>query len=149
MKHPVLLFAACTAAFLPEMSAAAPPKARAREAVVEASIADLQKAMQSGRLTSRQITQQYLDRIQAIDKAGPKLNSVIEVNPDALADAEALDQERKARGPRGPMHGIPVLLKDNIATRTRCRPRRARSRSWARSRRAMPSWPRACARPVP
>jgi len=117
MKHPVLLFAACTTAFLPEMSAAAPPKSRAREAVVEASIADLQKAMQSGRLTSRQITQQYFDRIQAIDKAGPKLNSVIEVNPDALADAEALDRERKARGPRGPMHGIPVLLKDNIATR--------------------------------
>src|SRR5687768_17764593 len=75
--------------------------------------------MQSGRLTSKQITQQYLDRIQAIDKAGPTLNAVIEVNPDALAHAEAMDQERKARGPRGPMHGIPVLLKDNIATKDR------------------------------
>jgi len=117
MKHRILLFAACVAAFLPGMSAAATPKAKARETVVEASIADLQKAMQSGRLTAKQLTQQYLDRIQAIDKAGPTLNAVIEVNPDALADAEAMDQERKARGPRGPMHGIPVLLKDNIATK--------------------------------
>src|SRR5687768_18203602 len=100
MKHPALLFAAYAVAFLPQASAAVTPKAKASETVVEASIADLQKAMQSGRLTSKQITQQYLDRIQAIDKTGPTLNAVIEVNPDALADAEAADQERKARGPR-------------------------------------------------
>ena len=118
MMRTAFLLAACAAAFVPDMAAAAPPKARpkAKQAVVEATIDDLQKAMQSGRLTSRQITQQYLDRIKAIDKAGPTVNAVIEVNPDALAQAEALDRERKARGPRGPMHGIPVLLKDNIAT---------------------------------
>jgi len=116
LRSTVFLLAACAAAFAPEMSAAAPPKAKPREAVVEASIDELQKAMKSGRLTSKQITRQYLDRIKAIDKSGPKLNAVIEVNPDALKDAEALDRERKAKGPRGPMHGIPVLIKDNIAT---------------------------------
>jgi amidase len=116
MKHPALLFAAY-AAFASAIAAAQPPKAAAPEAVVEASIADLQKAMRSGRLTATQITQQFLDRIKAIDKAGPGLNAVIEVNPDAVADAEAMDRERKARGPRGPMHGIPVLIKDNIATK--------------------------------
>ncbi len=120
MKHPALLFAAYAAAFAPEMAAAQPTKAKAPEAtVVEASIADLQKAMQAGRLTSKQITQRYLDRIQSIDKAGPAINAVIEVNPDALADAEAMDEERRKRGARGPMHGIPVLLKDNIATKDR------------------------------
>jgi amidase len=116
MRSTALLLAACAAAFAPEMPAAAPAKAKPREVVVEASIADLQKAMQAGRLTSKQLTQQYLDRIKAVDKAGPRLNSVIELNPDALKDAEALDRERKSKGARGPMHGIPVLLKDNIAT---------------------------------
>jgi amidase len=82
----------------------------------EAAIADLQKAMASGRLTSKQLTQAYLDRIRRIDKAGPRINSVIAVNPDALAIAAALDRERREKGPRGPLHGIPVLLKDNIAT---------------------------------
>ena len=84
--------------------------------VVEASVADLQAAMSAGRLTSRQLVLLYLERIKSIDKAGPKLNSVIELNPDALAIADALDRERKARGARGPLHGIPVLIKDNIAT---------------------------------
>ena len=94
------------------------PKAAAFD-VVEASIADLQKAMTSGRMTSKRITQLYLARIKAIDKAGPKLNAVIELNPDALSIAEALDAERKANGVRGPLHGIPILLKDNIATADR------------------------------
>jgi amidase len=84
--------------------------------VVEASIADLQKAMSSGKTTSKAITQAYLARIKSIDKAGPRINSVIAVNPDALAIAAALDQERNEKGPRGPLHGIPVLLKDIIAT---------------------------------
>ncbi len=79
----------------------------------------LQAAMKSGRHTARSITQKYLERIDAIDKLGPAVNSVIEVNPEALATAEALDRERKERGPRGPLHGIPVLIKDNIATHDR------------------------------
>lgn len=82
----------------------------------EATIGDLQKKMQAGEHTSESITKLYLDRIQAIDKNGPSLNSVIEVNPDALSIAKALDQERKAGKIRGPLHGIPVLLKDNIDT---------------------------------
>lgn len=84
--------------------------------VAEKSVAQLQKAMTSGRVTSREITRQYLARIRSIDKAGPRLNSVIEVNPDALEIAAALDRERKQKGPRGPLHGIPVLVKDNLAT---------------------------------
>ncbi|MCC8362300.1 amidase [Lysobacter sp. A6] len=80
----------------------------------EATIADLQSRMASGATTSRDLTQAYLDRIAAIDKAGPTLNSVIELNPNALDEAAALDAERKSGKVRGPMHGIPVLLKDNI-----------------------------------
>jgi amidase len=74
---------------------------------------------QSGRRTARQIAGQYLARIQALDRAGPMLQSVIEINPDALAIAEALDTERRNKGPRGPLHGIPVLIKDNIDTADR------------------------------
>ena len=72
--------------------------------------------MQNGQYTSRAITQMYLDRIEAIDKNGPKLNAVIEINPDALTIADAMDQERKDGKIRGPLHGIPVLIKDNIDT---------------------------------
>jgi amidase len=82
----------------------------------EATIDDLQRRMASGGLTARALTQAYLDRIAAIDKAGPKLNAIIELNPDALAIAEKLDAERKAGRVRGPLHGIPILIKDNIAT---------------------------------
>jgi len=82
----------------------------------EVTIDELQKRMQSGETTSHAITQKYLDRIQKIDKDGPKLNSVIEINPDALAIADALDKERKDGKIRGPLHGIPVLIKDNIDT---------------------------------
>ena len=95
------------------------PKSKPTFDLVEASIADLQAAMASGRITSREITALYIARIKAIDKAGPKINSVIEVNPDALAIADALDKERKQSGARGPLHGIPVLIKDNIATADR------------------------------
>ena len=80
----------------------------------EADVASLQKQMADGALTSRTLTQAYLDRIAAIDDAGPRLNAVIETNPDALKDADALDAERKAGKTRGTLHGIPVLLKDNI-----------------------------------
>ena len=82
----------------------------------EITINELQQKMQNGQYTSRSITQMYLDRIEAIDKNGPKLNSVIEVNPDALIIADTMDQERKNGKTRGPLHGIPVLIKDNIDT---------------------------------
>ena len=85
----------------------------------ELTIADLQSGMASGRFTARSIAEKYLARIEEIDKYGPTINSVIEINPDALAIAEALDQERKDQHLRGPMHGIPVLIKDNIDTADR------------------------------
>ncbi|HEX9391722.1 MAG TPA: amidase [Usitatibacteraceae bacterium] len=84
--------------------------------IVEASVADLQAAMTAGTLSAKSLTAQYLARIRKIDKSDYYLNAVIELNPDALAIAEALDRERKLKGPRGPLHGIPVLIKDNIAT---------------------------------
>ena len=84
--------------------------------IVEAGVADLQAAMQSGKVTSQHLVKAYLARIRAVDKAGPRINAIIELNPDALAIAAALDKERKTKGPRGPLHGIPLLLKDNIAT---------------------------------
>ena len=84
--------------------------------VTEKNVAQLQAAMASGKTSAQQLVRLYLARIAALDKSGPQLNSVIELNPDALAIAAALDVERKATGPRGPLHGIPVLLKDNIAT---------------------------------
>jgi amidase len=82
----------------------------------EATIAELQAAMTSGQRSARSVAEAYLARIEAVDRSGPTLRSVIELNPDALAIAEALDAERRERGPRGPLHGIPVLIKDNIAT---------------------------------
>jgi amidase len=84
--------------------------------VAEKSIAELQGAMQAGEMTSRRIVEAYLARIEALDKNGPKLNSVLEINPEAIAIAEALDRERAEKGPRGPLHGIPILIKDNIDT---------------------------------
>ncbi|MFN0150090.1 MAG: amidase family protein [bacterium] len=85
----------------------------------EATIADLSAWMASGRHTARSIAAAYLARIEEIDRGGPAINSVIEINPDALAIADALDAERRAGRVRGPMHGIPVLLKDNIDTADR------------------------------
>src|SRR5262245_2764229 len=85
----------------------------------EATAAQLQEWMSSGRYTSRQITELYLTRIEEIDRGGPALRSVSEVNPDALSIADALDAERRAKGPRGPLHGVPVLIKDNIDTADR------------------------------
>lgn len=82
----------------------------------EATIDELTSAMASGERTSRSITDTYLARIAALDRQGPMLRSVIETSPDALADAEALDRERDASEPRSPLHGIPILLKDNIGT---------------------------------
>ncbi|HEV2350896.1 MAG TPA: amidase [Terriglobia bacterium] len=85
----------------------------------EITIDALQDGMRSGQFTARSITEKYLARIREIDKGGPALNSVIELNLDAMAIAEEMDRERKAKGSRGPMHGIPVLIKDNIGTHDR------------------------------
>jgi amidase len=82
----------------------------------EISLSDLQSRLSSGVLTASALSELYLERIERLDRQGPALNSVIELNPDALAIADALDAEREASGPRGPLHGIPVLIKDNIDT---------------------------------
>jgi Asp-tRNA(Asn)/Glu-tRNA(Gln) amidotransferase A subunit family amidase len=84
--------------------------------VAEKTVVELQEAMTSGRLTSAQLVGLYVARIDAYDRGGPRLNSIIAVNPNAAADARALDAERRRRGARGPLHGIPVLLKDNFDT---------------------------------
>jgi len=85
----------------------------------EITIAELQEGMKSGKYSARSIAEKYLARIAAVDKSGPTVNSVIETNPDALEIAGALDKERKEKGLRGPLHGIPILIKDNIATADR------------------------------
>lgn len=84
--------------------------------VAELPIADEQKAMSEGRVSSKALVQAYLNRIEAFDQRGPRLNALITLNPNALREAEALDRERAAKGPRGPLHGIPVIVKDNYST---------------------------------
>jgi len=96
-----------------------PAAAASRFPFLEATIAQLQARLQSDKLTTRALTNAYLGRIEEIDRRGPKLSSVIELNPDAMALAAELDRERKAGNVRGPLHGIPILLKDNIATADR------------------------------
>ncbi len=86
------------------------------EWIYEASIKEIQVALTNHQITSFELVQYYLERIALYDQNGPKINSVLEINPDALDIASTLDQERKLKGPRGPLHGIPVLLKDNIDT---------------------------------
>jgi amidase len=105
--------------------------------VVEVSIAQLQAQMTSGKLSSLELTKAYINRIQTIDRS--KVNSIVEVNPQALAIAKARDQERRHGTVRGPLHGIPIVLKENIDTGDQMqipRPRMRRS-------------PPACARPAP
>jgi amidase len=98
---------------------AEPPQKAAIADADERSITELQRAMAGGELTSHALVQQCLDRIESLDKRGPMLRAVIENNPDALAIADALDAERKGGRVRGPLHGIPVLVKDNIDTADR------------------------------
>ena len=113
MKHWFIASAVMLSACAPPAQPAlpAPP---AQVDVVELSATDARAKMASGELTSAALTQAYLDRIAKIDDAGPTLGAVIETNPQAVADATVLDAERKAGKLRGPLHGIPVLLKDNI-----------------------------------
>ena len=110
---------ACTAPVNPEkkdQGEATAPTFADDFALQEITIDALQEKMRQGQYTARSIAELYLKRIAAIDQAGPSLRAVIELNPEALALADALDQERKAGRLRGPLHGIPVLIKDNIDT---------------------------------
>jgi len=115
--------AAGASALAPSHLPAANPKPKEKTVspfeLEEATIADLQQAMQTGQHTASSLVEQYLRRIAALDRRGPSLSHVIEINPDALAIAATLDQERKIKGPRGPLHGIPLLVKDNIDTADR------------------------------
>ncbi len=99
-----------------EAGGAAPP---ADFELAEVSLAELAAGMQAGKWTARSLVEKYMARIAALNQSGPALRCVLEINPDALADAEALDHERRAKGPRGPLHGIPILVKDNVATHDR------------------------------
>ena len=94
---------------------ATPPTFDLEEATIDA----LQEKMASGAETARSLAEKYLARIEALDRKGPALRSVLEVNPDALAIAESLDAERREKGPRGPLHGVPILVKDNVGTADR------------------------------
>ena len=115
--------------------------------VVELSATDARDRMASGSSPREALTQAYLDRIAKIDDAGPKLNAVIELNPQALADADALDAERKAGKVRGPLHGIPVLIKDNVDVAGMVNS--AGSLALAENRPArMRSWSSGCATPA-
>lgn len=82
----------------------------------ELTVLEIQQALKDGEITSKELVMYYLDRIVKFDQDGPKINSILEINPHAIFIAEGLDQERKTKGVRGPLHGIPVLLKDNIGT---------------------------------
>lgn len=83
----------------------------------EITIKEIQITMENGEISSKELIMYYLFRIAKYDQDGPKINSILEINPDAIIIAEALDYERKRTGPRGPLHGIPVFLKDNIDTK--------------------------------
>jgi len=93
--------------------------ASARSDLNEKTIVQLQGLMSQGKLSAVDLVEFYFDRISHLDQAGPRVNSIIELNPDARSIAQALDRERRATGPRGPLHGIPVLLKDNVDTHDR------------------------------
>jgi amidase len=102
----------------PAVSITAAPEPPAFE-LDELSISELHQGLKSGKFTARSLAEKYLARIDAIDKHGPAINSVIETNPDALAIADSLDKEFHNKGPRGALHGLPILIKDNIDTADR------------------------------
>jgi amidase len=113
--------AAAGLAVLPEwlLAQARSPGTSTVTVMDEISLDTMRKGLNSGQIIAHDLTQYYLSRIDTIDRTGPGLNSVIETNPDALAIAGDLDRERQTKGPRGPLHGIPILIKDNIATADR------------------------------
>ena len=116
MKRRDFLGAGALAAGVAALGPAAAADKEVESFPLETDVMALQQAMKSGLCSARKLTAFYLERIRKIDRAGPRLNAVIELNPDALAIADALDRERAEKGPRGPLHGIPILIKDNIAT---------------------------------
>lgn len=111
-----LLITGCTSTAKKEEDVASAEDSKTTFELDEETIGSLREKLASGKYTSEQLVQLYLKRIDTIDKNGPQLNSVIEVNPDAVAIAVAMDKEMKAGKSRGPLHGIPVLIKDNIDT---------------------------------
>jgi len=110
---PALLSAGCSPA-TPSAHAAEPASRNVPFPYAETDVTDLQARMTAGELDSTTLTQAYLQRIAALDRTGPRLRAVIELNPDALKEAAARDRERRDGRLRGPLHGIPLLLKDNI-----------------------------------
>ena len=117
-----LLIGSAAGALLPTASRSQPAAENPMTTPIsleERSLADLKADLAVGRVTAQRLVAGYTERIQQIDRRGPTLASVIELNPDALEIARALDAERRAKGPRGPLHGLPILIKDNIATRDR------------------------------
>ncbi len=109
-----LLIAACLAASSAGTTSQPRPWAGDRFDVMEKRIPELQGAMRRGAITARDLVEIYLARIDACDRRGPRINAMVVLNPRALEEAGAFDAERSARGPRGPLHGIPVVVKDNF-----------------------------------
>ena len=144
---PAILSQSCKPRLSSEPSASANGKAVDDFPLLEASIDDLQLKMERGEVTSSSLVEMYLDRIGKIDSNGVQLNSVIELNPDALSIATRLDQERKNGKVRSPLHGIPFMVKDNIDTgslqRQRPNPNLTRM-DFARGRRDSSSVPPCC-----
>jgi amidase len=122
MRLTPLAFALAVVLVARDFNPPATPSAAARQVsfeLDELTVADLQQAMSSGKYTSRRLVELYLRRIDEIDRRGPALRSIITLNPDALTRAQTMDDARKTAGAQGPLHGIPVLIKDNIATHDR------------------------------
>jgi amidase len=116
-RRDFLLTTGIAAAAVPGIAMSATPKAPL--ASLELTLADIAAACADGRLTSQRLTRFYLDRIKALDRHGPGLSAVLETNPRALDIAAELDRERRTSGPRGPLHGVPILIKDNVETADR------------------------------
>ena len=103
----------------PSAALGQPPAAPSERALFEVTFSELAEGLETGRWTARTLVEEYLDAIERFDRRGPALNTILELNPDALDIADALDIERRTKGPRGPLHGIPILVKDNIGTADR------------------------------
>lgn len=128
---------------LARASAPASPMAH----LLDAGVLPQQQMMQAGKLSSHALTSQYLGRIRSLCSIGARTYPGIEINPDALKIALEMDRERQVHKVRGPLHGIPVVLRDNIATGDRMKTRT--QAPWPRRPAAIPLWRRACARPAP